>query len=191
MKICPTCGDEFQDWVEVCPDCEVSLKSEEEMPSLPETISGICIATGTQKSLRPVAAALRADGIATRIAEGSAELGPGLGVEGGGVRVGIPFDGWTYCLYVSPQDVDKAQPVADKMLGVAEDQPPPPFVPVEGHCPACGAAVGIHATECPECSLVFATEGSNPDDAEELPELGLPETDALGLPTFGGGQRRR
>lgn len=190
MKICPTCGDEFQDRVEVCPDCDIRLRWEHEMPSLPETVTGVCIATGSQRSLRPVAAVLRAGGVAARITEESAELGLGVGVEVGNVRVGIPFDGWTYCLYVSPRDAENAQQVADKLLGVHEEQPPP-FVPVEGRCPACGEAVEIRARECPECSLVLATEGSGPDDADELPDLGLRETDALGLPTFGDGRRSR
>jgi hypothetical protein len=190
MKICPTCGDEFQDRVEVCPDCEIGLKWEHEMPSLPEAITGVCIASGTQRSLRPVAAVLRADGIATRITEESAELGLGIGVEVGNVRVGIPFDGWTYCLYVLPQDAEKAQQVADDLLGVHEEHPPS-FVPVEGQCPACGAAVDVGATRCSECSLFFETEDSGSGDAETFPALGLPETDALGLPLLCGGKRRR
>ncbi len=28
MSFCPKCGDEFQDWVKVCPDCGVELKEE-------------------------------------------------------------------------------------------------------------------------------------------------------------------
>lgn len=190
MKICPACGDEFQDWVEVCPDCEMDLKWEHEMPLLPEAVTGICIATGTEISLRPVAAVLRADGIATRITEESAELGLGIGVEVGNFRLGIPFDGWTYCLYVPPEDAAIAQQVADKLLGVHEDEPPP-FDPVDGQCPACGAAVGIQARECPECALVLAAEAPGSKNSEELPDLGLPETGPLGLPAFGDGQRKR
>jgi len=34
MPYCPKCRDEFQDWVEVCPDCKVSLV--EELPIQPK-----------------------------------------------------------------------------------------------------------------------------------------------------------
>jgi len=35
MPFCPECRDEFEDWVEVCPDCEVSLV--EKLPLLTES----------------------------------------------------------------------------------------------------------------------------------------------------------
>jgi len=188
IKICPTCGGGFEDWVEVCPDCGVALRREQEMPALPETSPGVRIASGTRKSLRPVAAALRASGIPARIGEESADLGLRIPIDG---PIGaITFDGWTNCLYVSPEDAARAQKLADNMLGVAEEQAPP-IAPVEETCPACGASVGASATECPECHLVFGAESGGAEDAEELPDLGLPETDSLGLPTFGSGRRRR
>ncbi|MFC2034020.1 hypothetical protein ACFLTT_01260 [Chloroflexota bacterium] len=31
MPYCPECGDEFQDWVQTCPDCNVALA--DELPS--------------------------------------------------------------------------------------------------------------------------------------------------------------
>ena len=34
MPYCPNCHDEFQDWVEECPDCKVKLVNE--LPPLPE-----------------------------------------------------------------------------------------------------------------------------------------------------------
>ncbi len=34
MPYCPECRDEFQEWVEVCPDCNVALVRE--LPVLPE-----------------------------------------------------------------------------------------------------------------------------------------------------------
>ena len=34
MPYCPQCRDEFQDWVKVCPDCNVALV--DELPALPE-----------------------------------------------------------------------------------------------------------------------------------------------------------
>ena len=34
MPYCPVCYDEFQEWVEVCPDCNVALARE--LPVLPE-----------------------------------------------------------------------------------------------------------------------------------------------------------
>jgi len=33
MPYCPECGDEFQDWVKICPDCKVPLV--DELPPLP------------------------------------------------------------------------------------------------------------------------------------------------------------
>jgi hypothetical protein len=33
MPFCPNCRDEFQDWVEFCPDCKVALV--DELPDLP------------------------------------------------------------------------------------------------------------------------------------------------------------
>ena len=37
MPYCPNCRDEFQDWVEECPDCKVKLV--DELPPLPEEIT--------------------------------------------------------------------------------------------------------------------------------------------------------
>jgi len=34
MPYCPKCRDEFQNWVEVCPDCQVALV--DELPPVPE-----------------------------------------------------------------------------------------------------------------------------------------------------------
>ena len=34
MPYCPVCRDEFQEWVEVCPDCNVALVRE--LPDMPE-----------------------------------------------------------------------------------------------------------------------------------------------------------
>ena len=34
MPYCPRCRDEFQDWVEVCPDCNVTLV--DELPPVPK-----------------------------------------------------------------------------------------------------------------------------------------------------------
>ncbi|GAI73249.1 unnamed protein product, partial [marine sediment metagenome] len=38
MPYCPKCGDEFQNWVQVCPDCSVALvdKLSEPPPSEPK-----------------------------------------------------------------------------------------------------------------------------------------------------------
>ena len=36
MRYCPECGDEFEDWVEICPDCKVPLVKE--LPPEPEKI---------------------------------------------------------------------------------------------------------------------------------------------------------
>jgi hypothetical protein len=95
-----------------------------------------------------------------------------------------------FCRSELAQDAEEAQRKADKLIGVFEE-PLPPFVPVEGQCPACGAAVEIKATECPECSLVLAAEGSAPGNGGKFPALGHPEADPLGPPTFGDGRRRR
>jgi hypothetical protein len=35
MPFCPNCRDEFEDWVEICPDCRVALV--DELPPLPKT----------------------------------------------------------------------------------------------------------------------------------------------------------
>jgi len=34
MPFCPVCRDEFEDWVKICPDCNVAL--DDELPPLPE-----------------------------------------------------------------------------------------------------------------------------------------------------------
>jgi hypothetical protein len=34
MPYCPDCRDEFEDWVKICPDCQVPLV--DELPDLPE-----------------------------------------------------------------------------------------------------------------------------------------------------------
>ena len=38
MPYCPKCGDEFQDWAEVCPDCGVALV--DKPPPLPKSKGG-------------------------------------------------------------------------------------------------------------------------------------------------------
>ena len=37
MPYCPKCRDEFQDWVDECPDCKVKLV--DKLPPLPEEVS--------------------------------------------------------------------------------------------------------------------------------------------------------
>ena len=40
MPFCPKCRDEFQDWVEVCPDCGVALVDELPAPPKPPKKEG-------------------------------------------------------------------------------------------------------------------------------------------------------
>ena len=53
MPYCPQCRDEFQDWVETCPDCKVPLVNT--LPPLPvvEIPDGTHVIDGSGKYLMP------------------------------------------------------------------------------------------------------------------------------------------
>jgi hypothetical protein len=86
MPYCPECRDEFEDWVEVCPDCNVALV--DELPALPER----------ETSDEPLVH------IATAPNEAIANMWAGI-LEEDGIRCLLKGGGLQAAMYASPLSV--------------------------------------------------------------------------------------
>ena len=142
VKHCPSCRDEFQGWVERCPDCDVPLAVGEpgavetapaaEMPPVSELE---LVASGDPWRARELAEHLQAGGIGCR-------------VEGGGERGGLG-------VYVAARDLPEAvvlvQALQRESLGEEADAE----MAGADLCPGCEAPLAEDALECPSCGLAF------------------------------------
>jgi hypothetical protein len=166
-KGCPSCGGEFQSWVEMCPDCELPLQVgpvaprpvAPPAPELPPARELHCLRTGDPWHLREISEALQEAGIAHRIdRQPAAEEGgaaAGRRTRGGG-RAG------TLGLFVRREDVAAAAQVEhDLHLGRTHGPETVAHRPGDAleACPACGEALPRGASACGGCGLEFPEEG--------------------------------
>ena len=150
-KYCPRCGDEFQNWVETCPDCEVALGFEKpdrragSAVDLPAARHLQAIFVGEPWQVREPVDSLAAAAIPCRVdafppGEFSDD-GVGIGSFGAGTRVGV---------YVREQDIPAIVALGEEWVRstLATDDE-------LDACPACGAALVADATGCGDCGLEF------------------------------------
>ncbi len=165
VKICPSCGDEFQPWVELCPDCHVPLQmgSGESAPDvgseLPPPTELECVATGGPWQTRALAERLQEEGIGCRIDAYPPDTD--IDTDGGNVagRFGQAGRGVNLGVYVTRAD----QPRAAEIVADARTEELPELdgmeMPEPGSeldaCPGCGEPLAADATGCSECGLEF------------------------------------
>jgi hypothetical protein len=166
FKVCPSCGGEFQQWVERCPDCAVPVGSgapDAMTPArvgveLPPARELVCLQRGDPRVLHEVAERLQAAGLSCRIDAHPPEEPIRLGGRRG-AGVATPFG-----LYVLPADVEAAQRVraqhARETLPDAEGYEVAAGTELSA-CPACGEPIADAATSCDGCGLEFPDAGSD------------------------------
>jgi predicted amidophosphoribosyltransferase len=153
--MCPRCREEYLATVELCVHCGVALVAAGELPPeeqaapLPPLEELVRVRVENPVWIQTLADHLAEEGIPSRV-----ELLDGDGPVAR--RHGAPC-----ALYVRPDDVERARQVDEELLRVQLPDLPEGadtgWSEAEG-CPACGAAVDAHATECPDCGLGFAED---------------------------------
>jgi hypothetical protein len=149
--VCPVCGGEYLAGVERCAGCGVplveasALPEEGPPPGLPPSADLVRLRVENPVWIDALARRLAAEGIPSRV-----EL---VGAESQARRLGSPC-----ALFVRPEDAERARAVdAELLRSQLPDLPEgasTEWREAEG-CPACGAAVGADASECPDCGLAF------------------------------------
>ena len=150
-KYCPQCGDEFQNWVEACPDCEVPLGHERLDPKaqpagdLPPARELEAVFVGEPWQVREPVDSLAEAGIECRVDAfppgDFSDDGAGIGSFGSGTRVAV---------YVRREDLARIASLdADWVRStLATDSE-------LDACPGCSAPLAVDATACGECGLEF------------------------------------
>jgi hypothetical protein len=151
-RVCPLCGDEYLATVERCPECGVALveagtqAERGAAPGLPPSADLVRLRVENPVWIAALAERLAAEGVPSRVELVDPAATPRN-------RLGSPC-----ALFVRAEDVARARAVDAELL---RDQLPDlpegassGWSEAEG-CPACGAAVGPDAAECPECGLAF------------------------------------
>ena len=149
-KYCPQCGDEFQAWVETCPDCECALGHEPPQPGaapaeLPPARELTAVFVGEPFRVREPVASLEAARIPCRVDAyppgGDGEGAEALGSFGAGTKVAV---------YVREADVAAVSALdADWVHAMLSTE-----TELEA-CPACEAPLPEGATGCRACGLEF------------------------------------
>ena len=144
-RMCPSCREEYLATVEHCVHCGVALVVAGELPpeeqtELPPLEELVRVRVESPVWIQSLADRLAQEGIPSRV-----ELLDGDGPVAR--RHGAPC-----AIYVQSDDAERARQLPD--LPESADTG---WSETEG-CPACGAAVEAHATECPDCGLGFAEE---------------------------------
>lgn len=151
-KYCPRCGDEFQHWVETCPDCEVPLgferpdpNAQATSPDLPPARELQAVFVGEPWQVNDPVASLATARIPCRVdAFPPGEFtddGAGIGAFGAGTRVGV---------YVREQDLPAVVALDEEWVRstLATDNE-------LDACPACSAPLAADAAACSDCGLEF------------------------------------
>jgi predicted amidophosphoribosyltransferase len=153
FKLCSGCGQEYQSWVSVCPECNLSLDLPAGAPlvaderAAPAIEDPVLLRLDGTWALHALAEALQEQGISSRI-DTHAQ---------GGVRLAI---------YVSRAHAAAAHAIAEEL--VAQTLPDLETIAAVDHgpsaCPACGAPTPESAAACSECGLEFpeVDAGSEP-----------------------------
>ncbi|MBW2242753.1 MAG: hypothetical protein JRH01_12285 [Deltaproteobacteria bacterium] len=172
VKNCPSCGDEFQAWVERCPDCNIPLViggsgsagAEKAAPEFPPASQLEKVLVGGPWQTRGLADRLAEAGIPCRVDSyppdseldtgGSAAAG-NFGQGGRGIDLGV---------YVREADHERAIEIAaayqtEGLPELDEHDTPEPGTELDA-CPGCGEPLAADATGCEECGLEFPEVGA-------------------------------
>lgn len=159
FKVCRSCGQEYQSWVSVCPDCDTPLDLAPGETLAPTTravaalVDLVLLTLGEPRDLQALAQALQAHGISSQIDAYplGQTIGRAAGSRGQPARLGI---------YVARADLAAVREIAaelaarnlpDADAGVAHDPTA---------CPACGEPTPENAAACSSCGLEFPEVGT-------------------------------
>jgi hypothetical protein len=155
FKVCPSCGQEYQDWATECTDCRVALDlapgetlAPPEAPRpLPEAEDLEVLGVGEPRNLQALAESLQAHGIPCQI-----DAYP----RGGAITGGARFQTVQLGLYVGRADLANARAVADRFAGNRSTDPEAGGSFSDANtCPACGEPLSENAAACASCGLEF------------------------------------
>jgi len=140
-----------------CADCDVDLvdaealaSAEKERKAFPPASELECVRVAPIGWIHALSQALQEQGVAHRVEPASAEDAPD------GQRVEVFGDVRLFGLYVESEHVGPARQIDLSIAAHVLPDEAPPLADGEAEaCPACGAALAAHATECPDCGLVF------------------------------------
>lgn len=165
VKNCPSCGDEFQTWVERCPDCDVPLtigggeSTAAAAVDLPPASQLECVLVGGPWQTRGLAERLSEEGIACRVDAHPPDTD--IDTDGGAAaaRFGQAGRGINLGVYVQQADRERATDLsavfqAEGMPELDGHETPEPGTELDA-CPGCGEPLAADATGCAECGLEF------------------------------------
>jgi ribosomal protein L32 len=179
IRVCPSCGSEFQPHVTECLDCGTAtvaawegmtqgiVARDEDLESAePFAVDGnthgfdVLLRSGDMTWLRPLVVRLNGSGIESRI---TSHPDPRRASE--------------LLLVVHPRDEERARQIELKTyVRQVPDLPGSLNRASTDVCPACGAGVRPRETECPDCGLAIWEDqdgaGQVPDEAEAGEEEG-------------------
>jgi len=157
FKVCPSCKQEYQRWVEVCSDCNVPLALDQEgqsAPALPPAVDLVLLKVEGPWYLQELAELLQENGISSRIDTEP----PGTPTEGtkGAMRAGSRGQTTRLGIYVGVDDLEPAHAIAQEFATARlSDVPDVTANPDASACPACGEPISETAVSCAECGLEF------------------------------------
>jgi len=157
FKVCPSCHQEYQRWVELCSECSVPLALDQESspaPSLPTAAEMVLLKVEGPWYLQELAELLQEGGISSRIDTDP----PGTPNEGtkGATRAGSRGRATRLGIYVGADDLETANEIAQEFAtSRLSDIPTTAANPDASACPACGEQISETAVSCAECGLEF------------------------------------
>ncbi|MCP3986575.1 MAG: hypothetical protein GY723_19500 [bacterium] len=164
VKNCPSCGDEFQAWVERCPDCNVPLTiggentdAGDTTPEFPPAHQLEKVLVGGPWQTRSLAERLSERGVPCRVDAYPPEAQIDSGADGG--SFGQAGHGIDLGVYVKAADLERATEIsaelqAEGMPGLDGHEAPEPGTELDA-CPGCGEPLAADAPGCGECGLEF------------------------------------
>lgn len=156
-KLCPECRVEYTLAAVRCADCGVDLVHPHELAELDRELVDFppvselqCVRVAPMAWIQALSAALQEAGVTHRVERSRTADAPE------GQRTGVFGDVPLFGLYVRSEDVPSTREIdASIAAQILPDEAPVLAAGEEDACPACGAAVGSDATDCPECGLAF------------------------------------
>ena len=156
-KLCPECRAEYTLAAMRCADCGVDLVHAHELADLDQELAAFppvselqCVRVAPMAWIQALSAALQQAGVTHRVERARSADAPE------GQRTGVFGDVPLFGLYVRSEDVASTREIDGAIAGqILPEEAPVLVAGEEDACPACGAAVGSDASECPDCGLRF------------------------------------
>lgn len=154
-KACPECREIYTRFATTCADCDVELVAAESLPpeealDLPPAAELECVRVAPLAWVRALSQGLQERGVDHRVERAAAEDAPP------GQKAAVFGAVQLFGLYVRSEDAAPARELDGTIAAqLLPEEAPELSVEERESCPACGAALGWEATECPDCGLPF------------------------------------